>query len=100
MSIRPDEISSILKEQIKNFEQEIDVAEVGTVINVGDGIARIYGLEKAMAGEMLEFPGGIFGMVLNLEEDNIGCVILGPYRQIKEGDPVKRTKRVVQVPVG
>lgn len=100
MSIRPDEISSILKEQIKNFDQEIDVAEVGTVINVGDGIARVYGLEKAMAGEMLEFPGGIFGMVLNLEEDNIGCVILGPYRQIKEGDPVKRTKRVVEVPVG
>ncbi len=100
MSIRPDEISSILKDQIKNFDQEVDVAEVGTVIQVGDGIARVYGLEKAMAGEMLEFPGGIYGMVLNLEEDNIGCVILGPYTQIKEGDQVKRTGRVVEVPSG
>lgn len=100
MSIRPDEISSILKDQIENFDQEVDVAEVGTVIQIGDGIARIYGLEKAMAGEMLEFPGGVYGMVLNLEEDNIGCVILGPYTQIKEGDQVKRTGRVVEVPAG
>ena len=100
MSIRPDEISSILKDQIRNFDREVDVAEVGTVIQVGDGIARVYGLERAMAGEMLEFTGGIYGMVLNLEEDNIGCVVLGPYTQIKEGDRVKRTGRVVEVPAG
>ncbi|WP_028309797.1 F0F1 ATP synthase subunit alpha [Desulfitibacter alkalitolerans] len=100
MSIRPDEISSILKNQIENFQAQVDVSDVGTVIQVGDGIARIYGLEKAMAGELLEFPGGIAGMVLNLEEDNIGCVILGPYTEIKEGDQVKRTGRIMDVPVG
>lgn len=100
MSLRPDEISSILKEKIANFRSEVEVSEVGTVIQVGDGIARVHGLEKAMAGEMLEFPGGIFGMVLNLEEDNIGCVILGPFTGIKEGDEVKRTRRIVEVPVG
>ncbi|WP_227762534.1 F0F1 ATP synthase subunit alpha [Zhaonella formicivorans] len=100
MSLRPDEISSILKDKIANFRSGVEVSEVGTVIQVGDGIARVFGLEKAMAGEMLEFPGGIFGMVLNLEEDNIGCVILGPYTGIKEGDQVKRTGRIVEVPVG
>ena len=100
LSIRPDEISSILKNQIENFQAQVDVSDVGTVIQVGDGIARIYGLEKAMAGELLEFPGGIAGMVLNLEEDNIGCVILGPYTKIKEGDQVKRTGRIMDVPVG
>lgn len=100
MSLRPDEISSILKEKIANFRSEVEVSEVGKVIQVGDGIARIYGLENAMAGEMLEFPGGIYGMALNLEEDNIGCVILGPYTGIKEGDLVKRTGRIVEVPVG
>ncbi len=100
LSIRPDEISSILKNQIENFQAQVDVSDVGTVIQVGDGIARIYGLEKAMAGELLEFPGGIAGMVLNLEEDNIGCVILGPYTEIKEGDQVKRTGRIMDVPVG
>lgn len=100
MSLRPDEISSILKSQIANYEAEVEVSEVGTVIQVGDGIARIYGLETAMAGELLEFPGGTFGMVLNLEEDNIGCVILGPFTHIKEGDEVKRTGRIVEVPVG
>ncbi|GAW93835.1 F0F1 ATP synthase subunit alpha, partial [Calderihabitans maritimus] len=100
MSIRPDEISSILKQQIERYEAKVEVTDVGTVIQVGDGIARIYGLEKAMAGELLEFPGNTYGMVLNLEEDNIGCVILGPYTHIKEGDEVKRTGRIVEVPVG
>lgn len=100
MGIRPDEITSILKKQIEEFEAEVEVAEVGIVTQVGDGIARIYGLEKAMAGELLEFPGGTFGMVLNLEEDNVGCVILGPYTHIKEGDRVKRTGRITEVPVG
>ncbi|MEW6661873.1 MAG: F0F1 ATP synthase subunit alpha [Bacillota bacterium] len=100
MSLRPDEISSILKEQIARYESDMEVADVGTIIQVGDGIARLYGLEKAMAGELLEFPGGVYGMVLNLEEDNIGCVILGPYSHIKEGDQVKRTGRIVEVPVG
>ncbi|MDS1030333.1 F0F1 ATP synthase subunit alpha [Bacillota bacterium LX-D] len=100
MNLRPDEISSILKSKIANFGTEVEVSEVGTVIQVGDGIARVYGLEKAMAGEMLEFPGGILGMALNLEEENIGCVILGPYTGIKEGDEVKRTGRIVEVPVG
>ncbi len=100
MSIRPEEISSILKQQIERYEAEVEVTDIGTVIQVGDGIARIYGLAKAMAGELLEFPGGIYGMVLNLEEDNIGAVILGPYTAIKEGDEVKRTGRIVEVPVG
>jgi len=89
-----------VKNQIENFQAQVDVSDVGTVIQVGDGIARIYGLEKAMAGELLEFPGGVSGMVLNLEEDNIGCVILGPYTEIKEGDQVKRTGRIMDVPVG
>jgi len=100
MSIRPEEISSILKKQIENYEAALEVSSVGTVIEVGDGIARIYGLSNAMANEMLEFPGGVYGIALNLEEDNIGCVILGPYTQIKEGDEVRRTGRIVEVPVG
>ena len=100
MSIRPEEISSILKQQIETYDTVVEVSNVGTVIQVGDGIARIYGLQNAMAGELFEFPGGVSGMALNLEEDNIGCVILGPYTQIKEGDEVKRTGRIVEVPVG
>ena len=92
MSIRPEEISSILKKQIEDYSEEIEVSQVGTVIQVSDGIARVYGLENAMAGELLEFTGGIYGMALNLEEDNIGCVILGPFTQIKEGDEVKSTE--------
>jgi F-type H+-transporting ATPase subunit alpha len=100
VSLRPEEISTILKQQIQSYEAEIEVANVGTVIQVGDGIARIYGLESAMAGELLEFPNGVYGMALNLEEDNIGCVILGPYRDIEEGDEVKRTGRIVEVPSG
>ncbi|MZP30772.1 F0F1 ATP synthase subunit alpha [Heliobacterium undosum] len=100
MSLRPEEISAIIKQQIERYEKPLEAADSGTVIQVGDGIARIYGLEKAMAGELLEFPGQVYGMVLNLEEDNIGCVILGPYTGIKEGDTVKRTGRIVEVPVG
>lgn len=100
MTIRPDEITAILKQQIKNYQAEIGVQDQGSVLMVGDGIARVYGLDQALAGELLEFPNQVYGMVLNLEEDNIGCVILGPYNQIKEGDPVKRTGRIVEVPVG
>ncbi len=98
--IKADEISQLIKTQIQGFEQEIDIQEVGTVISVGDGIARIYGLEKAMSGEMLEFPGGIYGMVLNLEEDNVGATIFGEDYNIKEGDTVKRTGTIVETPVG
>ncbi len=98
--IKVEEISQLIKTQIKGFEKEIDVQEVGTVISVGDGIARIYGLEKAMAGELLDFPGGITGMVLNLEEDNVGAAIFGSDYAIKEGDTVKRTGKIVEVPVG
>lgn len=100
MDLRPEEISSVIKEQIKKYEQKLDMVDVGTVIQVGDGIARIHGLEGCMAGELIEFPGEIYGMALNLEEDNVGCVLLGPDREIKEGDTVKRTKRIVEVPVG
>ena len=100
MDIRPAEISAILKEQIANFGSETEVAEVGQVLSVGDGIARIYGLDKVQAGEMVEFPGGIKGMALNLETDNVGVVIFGEDRTIKEGDTVKRTGTIVDVPVG
>src|SRR5690606_39874906 len=100
MAIRPDEISAILKQQIERFDADVKVDHIGTVIMVGDGIARIYGLDDCMAGELLEFENGVFGMALNLEEDNIGCVILGPYQDIKEGGTVKRTGRIVEVPVG
>jgi F-type H+-transporting ATPase subunit alpha len=100
MSIQASEISSILKDQIKNFGQEAEVAEVGRVLSVGDGIARVYGLDNVQAGEMVEFPGGIQGMALNLESDNVGVVIFGSDRDIKEGDVVKRTNSIVDVPVG
>jgi F-type H+-transporting ATPase subunit alpha len=100
MDIRAAEISSILKEQIKNFGQEAEVAEIGQVLSVGDGIARVYGLDRVQAGEMVEFPGGIRGMALNLEADNVGVVIFGDDRSIKEGDTVKRTGAIVEVPVG
>ncbi|MDE3238414.1 MAG: F0F1 ATP synthase subunit alpha [Paracoccaceae bacterium] len=100
MGIQAAEISAILKEQIKNFGQEAEVAEVGRVLSVGDGIARVYGLDNVQAGEMVEFPGGIRGMALNLEEDNVGVVIFGEDRTIKEGDTVKRTKSIVDVPAG
>jgi F-type H+-transporting ATPase subunit alpha len=98
--IKAEEISELIKNQIKGFEKEVNIEEVGTVISVGDGIARIYGLEKAMGGELLEFPGNIYGMVLNLEEDNVGSAIFGHDYEIKEGDTVKRTGRIVEVPVG
>ncbi len=100
MQIRADEISEILKQQIKDFKKRVDVQEVGTVLKVGDGIARIYGLEKALAGELLEFPGGLYGIVLNLEEDNVGAVLLGEDTGIKEGNLVKRTGRIAEVQVG
>lgn len=99
-AIRPEEISSLLRERIANYKADIEVVDVGSVIQVGDGIARIHGLEKAMAGELVEFQNGVMGLVQNLEEDNVGVVILGPYREIKEGDTVKRTGRIMEVPVG
>ncbi|MBD2845890.1 F0F1 ATP synthase subunit alpha [Paenibacillus sp. IB182496] len=100
MSIRPDEISTLIKQQIEQYKSEIEVVDVGTVINVGDGIARIHGLDNVMAGELLEFAGGVVGMAQNLEENNVGAIILGPYTDIREGDQVKRTGRIMEVPVG
>ncbi|HUC92598.1 MAG TPA: F0F1 ATP synthase subunit alpha [Paenibacillus sp.] len=100
MSIRPDEISTLIKQQIEQYKSEIQVVDVGTVIQVGDGIARVHGLENAMSGELLEFANGVVGMALNLEENNVGVVILGPYTDIREGDQVKRTGRIMEVPVG
>ena len=100
MSIRADEISKIIREQIGSFALSVDVAEVGTVMSIGDGIAKVHGCQRAMAGEMLEFPHGVFGIALNLEEDSVGTVLLGESTAIKEGDPVKRTGRIISVPVG
>ena len=100
MQLRAEEISNIIKQQIASYEKSVDVVETGTVLSVGDGIARLYGLDSAMAGELLEFPGGVYGMVLNLEEDNVGCAIFGSDVGISEGDTVKRTGRIVEVPVG
>jgi F-type H+-transporting ATPase subunit alpha len=100
MGIQAAEISAILKEQIKNFGKDAEVAEVGRVLSVGDGIARVHGLDNVQAGEMVEFPGGIRGMALNLEVDNVGIVIFGSDQDIKEGDTVKRTKSIVDVPAG
>ncbi len=98
--LKADEISQIIRQQIEGYDKQVEISETGTVISVGDGIARIYGLEKAMAGELLEFPGDLFGVVLNLEEDNVGVALLGEGTKIKEGDLVKRTHRIAQVPVG
>jgi len=100
MDIKPGEITDILKREIKEYDREIDVAETGTVLNAGDGIARVYGLENALAGELVEFPGGLRGMVLNLEEDNVGIAIMGNATHVKEGDLVRRTGRIIEVPVG
>src|ERR1700735_1781949 len=100
MKIQPSEISAILKREIENFGAEAQVSEVGQVLSVGDGIARVYGLDNVQAGELVEFPGGIKGMALNLETDNVGVVIFGSDRDIKEGDTVKRTGAIVDVPVG
>ncbi|MGE0653868.1 MAG: F0F1 ATP synthase subunit alpha, partial [Alphaproteobacteria bacterium] len=100
MQIKADEISKIIRDHIGNFSVDVDVAEVGTVVSVGDGIARIQGVERAMAGEMLEFPNGLYGVALNLEEESVGAVLLGHSTEIKEGDVVKRTGRIISVPVG
>jgi F-type H+-transporting ATPase subunit alpha len=99
-NIKADEITSILRQQIENYEQTVAVEEVGSVISVGDGIARVHGLDRCMAGEMLTFPHGVFGIALNLEEDQVGTVLLGDYTQIREGDTVKRTNSIMSVPVG
>src|SRR5947207_11242808 len=98
--IRADEISRVLREEIENYDGAIDVSETGSVISVGDGIARIYGLERVMAGELIAFPHNVAGIALNLEEDQVGAVLLGEYQEIKEGDEVRRTGRIMSVPVG
>ena len=100
MNLKPDEISNLIKEQIKNYTKQMDISDYGTVMQVGDGIARVYGLKKCMSGELLEFPNKVYGMALNLEEDNVGAVILGSDREIGEGDIVKPTGSVMDVPVG
>src|SRR5512143_385391 len=100
MDIRAEEIAKCIRGQIGSYAVEVDVAEVGSVVSVGDGIARVHGIERAMAGEMLEFPHGVFGIALNLEEESVGAVLLGEYREIAEGDIVKRTSRIISVPVG
>ncbi|MBP2632473.1 MAG: synthase subunit alpha, partial [Firmicutes bacterium] len=98
--MNPEEITAIIKEQIKNYQVDLNVDDIGTVIEVGDGIARIHGLEKAMSGELLEFDKDVYGLVLNLEQDNVGAVILGGETLVKEGDTVRRTGRIMQIPVG
>src|SRR5229473_2865048 len=98
--LRADEITSLLRQEIENYERAIDVSETGSVISVGDGIARIHGLEKVMAGELIQFPHDVSGIAMNLEEDQVGAVLLGDYTHIREGDEVKRTKRIMSVPVG
>src|SRR3954469_8958371 len=100
MDIKAEEISKIIRDQIGSYAVDVDVAEVGTIVSVGDGIARVHGVERAMAGEMLEFPHGVFGIALNLEEESVGAVLLGHSTAIKEGDTVKRTGRIISVPVG
>ena len=100
MDIKAEEISRIIRDQIGSYAVDVDVAEVGTIVSVGDGIARVHGVEKTMAGEMLEFPHGVFGIALNLEEESVGAVLLGDYTEIREGDTVKRTNRIISVPVG
>lgn len=98
--VKPDEVSAILRKQLSGFEKEIDVYEVGTVVQIGDGVARVYGLTKCMVSELIEFPHGVFGMALNLEEDNVGCILFGNYTLVKEGDEARRTGRVASMPVG
>ena len=100
MHIKAEEIGKIIEDQIRNYDQRVEMSETGTVLYVGDGIARVYGVNNAMSMELLEFPGGIMGMVLNLEEDNVGVALLGDDTGIKEGDPVKRTGKIFSVPVG
>src|SRR5579862_7412965 len=98
--VRPDEVSAILRKQLAGFEKEVDIYDVGTVLQIGDGIARVYGLSQVMVSELVEFPNNVFGMVLNLEEDNVGCILFGESEHIKEGDKVKRTKRLASLPIG
>ena len=100
MRFHPEEITAVIRKEIEAFRSDLDVAEVGTILEVGDGIARIYGLEKALAGEMLEFEGGVRGQVFNLEEGSIGAIILGDYKDLKEGQTVRRTGALLEVPVG
>src|SRR5262250_3536349 len=100
MEIKADEITKIIREQIEDYRAGVEVSEIGNVISVGDGIARVYGLEHAMAGELLEFPHGVMGLALNLEESQVGVVLLGEYTEIREGDQVRRTGRIMEVPVG
>src|SRR5215813_6959799 len=100
MDIKAEEISKIIRDQIGSYAVDVDVAEVGSIVSIGDGIARVHGVENAMAGEMLEFPHGVFGIALNLEEESVGAVLLGEFQDIKEGDLVKRTGRIISVPVG
>jgi F-type H+-transporting ATPase subunit alpha len=100
MHLKPEEISAILLRQIQGYEEKLSVEEVGTILTVGDGIARIYGLKNAMAGELLQFENGVYGMVMNLEEDSVGCILLGPEEGIKESQTVRGTRRVMSVPVG
>src|SRR5947208_4202092 len=98
--IRADEITTILRQEIENYDRAVDVSETGSIISVGDGIARIYGLDKVMAGELIEFPHGVTGIAMNLEEDQVGSVLMGEYTEIKEGDEVRRTGKIMAVPVG
>ena len=100
MDIRADEISRILREQIQSYGKQVEVSETGSVLSTGDGIARVYGLSGVMAGELVEFPNGLRGLVLNLEEDNVGVAIMGDFKDVREGDTVKRTGRIAEVPVG
>src|SRR5437763_10113909 len=100
MEIKADEITKIISEQIEKYQGGVEISEIGNVISVGDGIARVYGLEKAMAGEVLEFPHGVMGLALNLEEAQVGVVLLGEYTEMREGDQVRRTGRIMEVPVG
>src|SRR3954453_6563714 len=98
--IRADEITNILRQEIENYDRAIDVSEVGTIISVGDGIARIHGLDKVMSGELIEFSHGVSGIAMNLEEDQVGAVLLGEYTELKEGEEVRRTGRIMSIPVG
>src|SRR6187399_2370652 len=100
MNIKAEEISKIIRDQIGSYAVDVDVAEVGTIVSIGDSIARVHGVQNTMAGEMLEFPHGVYGIALNLEEESVGTVLLGDYKEIKEGDTVKRTGRIISVPVG
>ena len=100
MNIKPEEITTIIKKEIEQYSKKIETVDSGTIIQIGDGIARVYGLDDCMEGELLEFPNGVYGMALNLEQDNVGCVLLGDEEGIKEGDIVKSTGKVVEVPVG